>query len=84
MAAAPFDSARCRADRVNDSRAADTARLGAPALRSSRNVIFRTVRQAVSWRAAQRRRTVYMRRSSLRLVGEVKRLLDEAKLANAG
>jgi len=46
-----FDVARTVVlTRIKDRRAADNARLGASALRSSRNVIFaETVRQALSW-----------------------------------
>jgi dihydrofolate synthase/folylpolyglutamate synthase len=81
MAAALFDSARTIVlTKMNDSRAADTARLGASALRSSRNVIFaETVRQAVSWaRSVTPPDGLVCVAGSLRLVGEVKRLLDEA------
>ena len=66
--------------RVRDRRAADNARLGASALRSSRNVIFaETVRQALSWaRSVTPPEGLVCVSGSLYLVGEVKRLLEEA------
>ena len=66
--------------RVRDSRAADNARLGAAALRSSRNVIFaETVRQALSWaRSVTPPDGLVCVAGSLHLVGEVKRLMEEA------
>ena len=80
MAAALFDSARTIVlTRVRDSRAADNARLGASALRSSRNVIFaETVKQALSWaRSVTPPDGLVCVAGSLHLVGEVKKLLEE-------
>ena len=81
MAAELFDAARTIVvTRVRDSRAADSARLGPAALRSSRNVIFaETVRQALSWaRSVTPPDGLVCVAGSLHLVGEVKRLLEEA------
>lgn len=81
MAAELFNVARTIVlTRVRDSRAADSARLGASALRSSRNVIFaETVRQALSWaRSVTPAKGLVCVAGSLHLVGEVKRLLEEA------
>ena len=81
MAAELFDSARTIVlTRVRDSRAADNARLGAAALRSSRNVIFaETVRQALSWaRSVTPPDGLVCVAGSLHLVGEVKKLIEEA------
>ncbi len=81
MAAALFDAARTLVlTKVNDPRAADTARLGPMALRSSQNVIFaETVRQALSWaRSVTPLEGLVCVAGSLHLVGEVKRLMDEA------
>lgn len=86
MAAELFDVARTIVlTRVRDSRAADTARLGVPALRSSRNVIFaETVRQALSWaRSVTPPDGLICVAGSLHLVGEVKRLLEEADSQSA-
>jgi len=80
MAAALFDTARTIVlTRVKDSRAADNARLGASALRSSRNVIFaETVKQALSWaRSVTPPDGLVCVAGSLHLVGAVKRLLEE-------
>ena len=65
--------------RVKDSRAADSAKLGAAALRSSRNVIFaETVKQALSWaRSVTPAEGLICVAGSLHLVGEVKRLMEE-------
>jgi dihydrofolate synthase/folylpolyglutamate synthase len=81
MAAALFDAARTLVlTKVNDSRAADNTRLGSTALRSSRNVIFaETVRQALSWaRSVTPPDGLVCVAGSLHLVGEVKRLMEEA------
>ena len=81
MAAVLFDAARTIVlTRVRDIRAADSARLGAAALRSSRNVIFaETVRQALSWaRSVTPPDGLVCVAGSLHLVGEVKRLIEEA------
>ena len=81
MAAELFDAARTIVlTRVRDSRAADNARLGSAALRSSRNVIFaETVRQALSWaRSVTPPDGLVCVAGSLHLVGEVKRLMEEA------
>lgn len=86
MAAELFDAARTIVlTRVRDSRAADSARLGASALRSSRNVIFaETVRQALSWaRSVTPPDGLVCVAGSLHLVGEVKRLLEEADSQSA-
>jgi dihydrofolate synthase/folylpolyglutamate synthase len=80
MAAALFDTARTIVlTRVRDARAADNARLGASALRSSRNVIFaETVKQALSWaRSVTPPDGLVCVAGSLHLVGEVKKLLEE-------
>jgi dihydrofolate synthase/folylpolyglutamate synthase len=65
--------------RVQDPRAASTARLGKSALNSSRKVIFtETVRQAISWaRSLTPANGLVCVAGSLYLVGEVKRLLDQ-------
>jgi len=65
--------------RVGDPRAANSARLGKPALLSSNNVIFtETVRQALSWaRSITPPDGLVCVAGSLHLVGEVKRLLEE-------
>ena len=81
MAAALFDAARTLVlTRVSDIRAADSARLGSTALRSSRNVIFaETVRQALSWACSVTPPDgLICVAGSLRLVGEVKALMEEA------
>jgi len=81
MAAVLFDAAQTIVlTRVRDSRAADSARLGAAALRSSRNVIFaETVRQALSWaRSVTPPDGLVCVAGSLHLVGEAKRLIEEA------
>ena len=81
MALELFDAARTIVlTRVRDSRAADNARLGTAALRSSRNVIFaETVRQALSWaRSVTAPDGLVCVAGSLHLVGEVKRLMEEA------
>jgi dihydrofolate synthase / folylpolyglutamate synthase len=81
MAAELFDAARTIVlTRVKDSRAADNARLGSAALRSSRNVIFaETVSQALSWaRSVTPPNGLVCVAGSLHLVGEVKRLMEEA------
>lgn len=81
MAAVLFDAARTIVlTRVRDSRAADIARLGTAALRSSRNVIFaETVKQALSWaRSVTPADGLMCVAGSLLLVGEVKRLMEEA------
>jgi dihydrofolate synthase/folylpolyglutamate synthase len=81
MASALFDAARTLVlTKVNDNRAADSARLGSTALRSSRNVIFaETVRQALSWaRSVTPPDGLICVAGSLHLVGEVKRLMEEA------
>lgn len=86
MAAELFDVARTIVlTRVRDNRAADSARLGASALRSSRNVIFaETVRQALSWaRSVTPHDGLLCVAGSLHLVGEVKRLLEEADSQSA-
>jgi len=66
--------------RVRDERAADNARLGRAALNASRNVIFaETVRQAISWaRSVTPDDGLICVAGSLHLVGEVKRLIEEA------
>ncbi|HKA22510.1 MAG TPA: folylpolyglutamate synthase/dihydrofolate synthase family protein [Blastocatellia bacterium] len=81
MAVELFDVARTIVlTRVRDARAADSARLGGAALRSSRNVIFaETVRQALSWaRSVTPPEGLVCVAGSLYLVGEVKRLIEEA------
>lgn len=81
MASVLFDAARTIVlTRVRDSRAADITRLGAAALRSSRNVIFaETVRKALSWaRSVTPADGLVCVAGSLHLVGEVKRLMEEA------
>jgi dihydrofolate synthase / folylpolyglutamate synthase len=81
MALELFDVARTIVlTRVRDARAADSARLGGAALRSSRNVIFaETVRQALSWaRSVTPPEGLVCAAGSLYLVGEVKRLIEEA------
>jgi len=81
MAAELFDAARTIVlTRVRDIRAADNARLGGAALRSSRNVIFaETVKQALSWaRSVTPPDGLVCVAGSLHLVGEVKRLIEEA------
>jgi dihydrofolate synthase/folylpolyglutamate synthase len=81
MAAELFDAARTIVlTRVRDVRAADNARLGSAALRSSRNVIFaETVKQAISWaRSVTPPDGLVCVAGSLHLVGEVKRLMEEA------
>jgi dihydrofolate synthase/folylpolyglutamate synthase len=81
MASELFSAARTIVlTRVRDSRAADNARLGEAALRSSRNVIFaETVRQALSWaRSVTPPDGLVCVAGSLHLVGEVKRLMEEA------
>jgi dihydrofolate synthase/folylpolyglutamate synthase len=66
--------------RVRDARAADNARLGRAALNASRNVVFaETVRQAISWaRSVTPDDGLICVAGSLHLVGEVKRLIEEA------
>ena len=66
--------------RVRDIRAADSARLGRAALEASRNVIFaETVKQALSWaRSVTPDDGLVCVAGSLHLVGEVKRLIEEA------
>jgi dihydrofolate synthase/folylpolyglutamate synthase len=66
--------------RVKDARAADNARLGNSALNRPRNVIFtETVKQALSWaRSVTPPDGLVCVAGSLHLVGEVKRLLEEA------
>jgi dihydrofolate synthase/folylpolyglutamate synthase len=86
MAAELFEVARTIVlTRVRDPRAADNARLGGSALRSSRNVIFaETVRQALSWaRSVTPSDGLVCVAGSLHLVGEVKRLLEEADSQSA-
>jgi dihydrofolate synthase/folylpolyglutamate synthase len=81
MAIELFDVARTIVlTRVRDTRAADSARLGGAALRASRNVIFaETVRQALSWaRSVTPPEGLVCVAGSLYLVGEVKRLIEEA------
>ena len=81
MTAELFDVARTLVlTRVRDRRAADSARLGVSALRLSRNVIFaETVKQALSWaRSVTPPKGLVCVTGSLHLVGEVKRLLEEA------
>jgi dihydrofolate synthase/folylpolyglutamate synthase len=76
-----FDVARTIVlTRVRDARSADSARLGNAALRASRNVIFaETVRQALSWaRSVTPQDGLICVAGSLYLVGEVKRLIEEA------
>jgi dihydrofolate synthase / folylpolyglutamate synthase len=80
MASALFGAAKTIVlTRVNDGRAASSARLGKPALSSSSNVIFtETVRQALSWaRSITPLDGLICIAGSLYLVGEVKRLLEE-------
>jgi dihydrofolate synthase/folylpolyglutamate synthase len=64
--------------RVNDPRAASTARLGKPALRTANNVIFaETVPQAVSWaRSVTAPEGLICVAGSLHLVGAVKFALE--------
>ena len=78
-------AARASLTRVRDARAADGARLGKSALNSSRNVIFtETVRQALSWaRSVTPPDGLVCVAGSLHLVGEVKRLFDEANSQTA-
>ncbi|MEK6323891.1 MAG: folylpolyglutamate synthase/dihydrofolate synthase family protein [Acidobacteriota bacterium] len=86
MAAELFNVARTIVlTRVRDSRAADNARLGTAALTSSRNVIFaETVRQALSWaRSVTPPDGLVCVAGSLHLVGEVKRLMEEADSQSA-
>ncbi len=86
IASALFDVARTVVlTRIKDRRAADNARLGASALRSSRNVIFaETVRQALSWaRSVTPPDGLVCVAGSLHLVGEIKRLLEEADSQSA-
>ncbi|MEK6288633.1 MAG: folylpolyglutamate synthase/dihydrofolate synthase family protein [Acidobacteriota bacterium] len=86
MAAELFDAARTIVlTRVRDSRAADNARLGEAALKASRNVIFaETVRQALSWaRSVTPPDGLVCVAGSLHLVGEVKRLMEEADSQSA-
>ena len=86
MASKLFDVARTVVlTRVRDSRAADGARLGKSALNSSRNVIFtETVRQALSWaRSVTPPDGLVCVAGSLHLVGEVKKLLEEADAQTA-
>ena len=86
MASELFDAARTVVlTRVRDSRAADGARLGKSALNSSRNVIFtETVRQALSWaRSVTPPDGLVCVAGSLHLVGEVKKLLEEADAQSA-
>ena len=81
MAVELFDVARTIVlTRVRDARAADSARLGGAALRLSRNVIFaESVRQALSWaRSVTPPEGLVCAAGSLYLVGEVKRLIEEA------
>ena len=81
MAIELFDVARTIVlTRVRDARSADSARLGGAALRASRNVIFaETVRQALSWaRSVTPQDGLICVAGSLYLVGEVKRLIEEA------
>jgi dihydrofolate synthase / folylpolyglutamate synthase len=81
MARQLFDVARTIVlTRVKDGRAADNARLGTAALSSSRNVIFaETVSQALSWaRSVTPSDGLVCVAGSLHLVGEVKRLMEEA------
>lgn len=87
MAAELFDAARTIVlTRVRDARAADNARLGSAALRSSRNVIFaETVKQAMSWaRSVTPPDGLVCVAGSLHLVGEVKRLIEEEDSQIAG
>jgi dihydrofolate synthase/folylpolyglutamate synthase len=65
--------------RVQDPRAASTARLGKMALNATRKVIFtETVRQAMSWaRSLTPKDGLICVAGSLYLVGDVKRLLEE-------
>ena len=86
MAGQLFDVARTIVlTRVKDGRAADNARLGTAALRSSRNVIFaETVSQALSWaRSVTPPDGLVCVAGSLHLVGEVKRLMEEADSQSA-
>lgn len=71
--------------RVNDRRAAAPTRIGAAALRSSRNVVFAdTVRQATSWaRSLTPPNGLICVAGSLRLVGEVKSLMEGADSQSA-
>lgn len=86
MAIELFDVARTIVlTRVKDARAADSARLGTAALTSSRNVIFAgTVKQALSWaRSVTPPNGLICVAGSLHLVGEVKRLIEEADSQSA-
>jgi len=86
MAVELFDVARTIVlTRVKDARAADSARLGTAALTSSRNVIFAgTVGQALSWaRSVTPPNGLICVAGSLHLVGEVKRLIEEADSQSA-
>ncbi|HSB09733.1 MAG TPA: cyanophycin synthetase [Blastocatellia bacterium] len=71
--------------RVNDARAAGQARLGGAALGASRNVIIaETVKQALSWaRSVTPQNGLICVAGSLHLVGEVKRLMEEADSQSA-
>jgi dihydrofolate synthase/folylpolyglutamate synthase len=71
--------------RVKDARAADNARLGNSALNRPRNVIFtETVKQALSWaRSVTPPDGLVCVAGSLHLVGEVKRLMEEADSQSA-
>lgn len=86
IAAELFDAARTIVlTRVRDSRAADHARLGEAALNASRNVIFaESVGQALSWaRSVTPADGLVCVAGSLHLVGEVKRLMEEADSQSA-
>jgi len=86
MAAELFDAARTIVlTRVKDVRAADNARLGKAALNRTRNVIFtESVRQALSWaRSVTPPEGLVCVAGSLHLVGEVRRLLEEADSQSA-
>ena len=81
MASELFDVARTIVlTRVRDTRAADNARLGTAALRTPRNVVFaETVKQALSWaRSITPPDGLICVAGSLHLIGEVKRLMEEA------
>jgi dihydrofolate synthase/folylpolyglutamate synthase len=86
MAAELFDAAAAIVlTRVRDSRTADNARLGSAALHSSHNVVFAdSVGQALSWaRSVTPPDGLVCAAGSLHLVGEVKRLMEEAHSRSA-
>ncbi|MFY9572226.1 MAG: folylpolyglutamate synthase/dihydrofolate synthase family protein, partial [Blastocatellia bacterium] len=86
MAAELFDAAQTVVlTRVRDVRAADSARLGRSALNKTRNVIFtENTRQALSWaRSVTPPDGLVCIAGSLHLVGEVKKLIEEADSQSA-